>query len=673
MSLAPALCVLCGASAPAGAGETVIRVDSAARQDAAPAGEATATLGEALERARVLKQEDAGRQIAIELSPGVHRLVAPVRIGPGDGGHPGQPLVVRGAAVGGARVVGSAPLLEVPVAPEALAKFPAEARPHLKAYRLPPALKAAPVDISRRLNDGPTAMPFEIFDRRGALRPARWPDEGFATGRPIAGQGSALVADPERAARWAGEPELWLSGFMHWDWGYETTRISRLDLAAGRIELTAAPQFGFRDAPRIAVHHAAAELDRPGEWYRDAATGTVFVWPREGGAEIEVSLAESLLVVDSAAHVRIENLIFERVRGDAIRIHRSRDVVVERSTVRWAGARGVLIEESFASGVARSRITDTGEGGITLSGGDRQRLIGAGLFTIDSRVERFARLGLAARPAVRLAGVGNRAAGNYIAEAAQLAVLFTGNEHTIELNEITRVLADTSDSGAIYTYRDWTAQGTVIRHNYLHGLHARPGTEIKGVYLDDLASGITVEGNVFLGVGQPVFIGGGRDNTVARNIFVGSAPGVHIDGRGVTWAAKDLADPESEINAALRAVPIRSLQWIDRYPRLFAILDDAPGEPRRNRAFGNLFLGGAPYRLLPEVDRSRQQLERPVTGADVGLADADVKTLLSRINRASDIPGLLATLRGVRLSDLPFHAMDRDRILADVGAAEGKP
>ncbi|HEX4891708.1 MAG TPA: right-handed parallel beta-helix repeat-containing protein, partial [Hyphomicrobiaceae bacterium] len=475
MQLTAALAAPSLARAQTEAEEWVIRVGGDARRTGSSrTAEGVATLEEALERARVLRNENAARRLTVEMSPGVHRLRSPVRLGPDDSGQPGRPLVIRAAPAGGARLVGSAPLPAAEVAtPEALGKFPPEARPHIRAYRLPPALKAAPVDIHRRLNDAPTAMPFEIFDRVGALRPARWPNEGFSTGTSIAGEDRSLIAQPARAARWAGEPELWLSGFMHWDWGYETTRISRLDPGAGRVGLPQAPQFGFRKEPRIAVHHAAAELDQPGEWYRDAAAGIVFVWPREGAAELEVSIAESLLVVDQAAHIRIENLAFERVRGDAIRIHRSRDVVVERSTIRWAGARGILVEESWASGIARSRITDTGEGGITLSGGDRQRLTGASLFVTDTRFERFARLGLAARPAVRLAGVGNRMVGNFIADAAQLAVLFTGNEHLIELNEITRVLVDTSDSGAIYTFRDWTAQGTVVRHNYLHGLHAR--------------------------------------------------------------------------------------------------------------------------------------------------------------------------------------------------------
>ncbi len=101
-----------------------------------------------------------------------------------------------------------------------------------------------------------------------------------------------------------------------------------------------------------------------------------------------------------------------------------------------------------------------------------------------------------------------------------------GNEHRIVGNELTHLLMGTTDNGAIYAGRDWTARGTVIAGNFLHDIRADPGFENKGIYLDDEASGFVIRQNLFLRTDQPVFIGGGRDNIVERNLFVSSSPAI---------------------------------------------------------------------------------------------------------------------------------------------------
>ena len=202
-------------------------------------------------------------------------------------------------------------------------------------------------------------------------------------------------------------------------------------------------------------------------------------------------------------------------------------MTVVDSTIRWTGLHGASFVDSAESGIATSDISDTGEGGVLLSGGDRRTLAPAGLFVRDCRIVRFARIGHTFKPAVDIHGVGNIVAGNYIAEAPNFAVMFQGNDHLIEGNEITDVVNDTSDAGALYSSHDWTARGTIIRGNFLHDIKGRqPGFETKGVYLDDYTSGIAVRGNLFLRVEKPVFIGGGRDNLIEGNVFIASPPAV---------------------------------------------------------------------------------------------------------------------------------------------------
>ncbi|KMO09826.1 hypothetical protein QR78_31535, partial [Methylobacterium indicum] len=173
-------------------------------------------------------------------------------------------------------------------------------------------------------------------------------------------------------------------------------------------------------------------------------------------------------------------------------------------------------------------------------------------------------------------GVGAEVSGSFIHDSPAYAVHLRGNDHRVTGNEIARLLAGATDTGAIYSGRDWTARGSVIADNFLHDIRGEGEREVKGVYLDDMASGFTVSGNLFLRVDQPVFLGGGRDNRVVGNIFVASSPAVHVDSRGETWARDAITDPESQLRAAYAAMPVESPPWRARYPRLPGLLYDRP-------------------------------------------------------------------------------------------------
>ncbi|MCB1510614.1 MAG: right-handed parallel beta-helix repeat-containing protein, partial [Hyphomicrobiaceae bacterium] len=280
------------------------------------------------------------------------------------------------------------------------------------------------------------------------------------------------------------------------------------------------------------------------------------------------------------------------------------DVVAENLSLSWTGGRGIVFAGARASGVVRSQLSDLGEGGITLAGGDRAKLAAARLFAIDNRIVRFARLGRTYKAAVHLEGVGNSAVGNYIAEAPHLAIEIHGNDHEVRLNEITAVVRETSDAGAVYTGRDVTARGTVIRHNFIHDIRAAPGFEVKGIYLDDFASGFAIRENVFLRVDQPVFIGGGSDNQVVRNVFVAASPAIHIDARGLSWARPALRDPASAMRRRFFAMPVGGALWRQRYPALMRYQISIPHGPSGIVVADNIVAGGDALRLEPPADQS---------------------------------------------------------------------
>jgi hypothetical protein len=212
----------------------------------------------------------------------------------------------------------------------------------------------------------------------------------------------------------------------------------------------------------------------------------------------------------------------------------------------------------------------------------------------NNHIHHYARVKRVYQPAITLRGVGNRAAHNLIHHAPHMGMGFGGNDHVIEFNEIHHVCQESNDAGAIYTGRNWTMRGTVIRHNYLHDINGFEGRGCVGVYLDDMFCGTEVTSNLFYRVTRAAFIGGGRDCTVKNNLFVDCRPSLHIDARALGWA-HDHSDEwikEGREKGTLQGIRYKQPPYSKRYPRLVKILDDDPAAPKGNRVFRNVSFGG---------------------------------------------------------------------------------
>lgn len=660
-----ALLILAAVAPVPAAAETVITVRAEGHGPSGP-GE-TVSLAAALTEAREARHPANPAQrgpIVIELEGGRHALTSPVELTEQDSGTPDRPLIIRGAASRRSTLTGAIALRQLPSNPGMARGYPVATQPHLAFFAVPTSVpRAAATLVTRRFDRRSEPPVFEIFDNKGRLMPARWPNEGW--GRGTADTGSKDGRAFNDGGVWKGEidGDVWMSGFPRHDWAFETNRLAARDAGSQRLMLADRTDLGFAESFRFAIHHARADLDTPGEWHHDRDRGVLALWPRPDGGPPVISAASGLLVLKGVRHVRIERLTLEHARGDAIFVRGGHHIEITGVTIRNVGGWGVAFEGATESFVAASRILEVGEGGVILSGGDRAGLVGANLQVRDTVIQGFGRLGLSHRPAISLHGVGGTAHGNFIADGPHTAIDFTGNDHSIELNEITRVVRETGDAGAIYTGRDWTAQGTRIKGNFLHDIRAGQGREVKGIYLDDLASGIRIENNVFLRVDQPVFIGGGRDNNVLGNLFIASEPGIHIDGRGLTWAKEMATRRDGQLFQRLAAMPVTSQVWRNRYPELATLLVDEPAAPKRNKTSGNHFIAGQPSRLLPEVKPGTQRLE-PVADAASWMSVADVRRAVAA-TRAADLQSMVAALKAQALG-WPLDRMDRHVLLDPV-------
>jgi hypothetical protein len=492
--------------------------------------------------------------ITVWLRGGTYERKASLDLTPADSGSPDAPITYRPYAdeparlIGGRLISGFEPVSE----PAALARLREEVRSHVLAVNLH-SLGIADFGELRSRGFGRPISPahLELFFGNRPMTLARWPNEGEwekiasfppraarddGHGQKIGDLKAGFRYSGDRPVLWKKTDDLWIHGYWAWDWANSYEWVESLDIPT-RLIKTAPPYglYGFRPGQRYYFLNVLEELDAPGEWYLDHQTGVLYFWPPapiESG-EVMVSLLEDPLIsVDGASDVIIQGLILEGTRGHGIVIKGGERNLVAGCNLRNIGNYGIRIEGGHDHSVLSCDITETGDGGVSLAGGDRLVLEPAGHSVANSHFSRQGRWSKCYVPAVLISGVGMRAANNLIHDHPHCAILYSGNDHRIEFNEIHHIALETGDVGAIYSGRDWTYRGNVIRHNFIHETGG-VGMGSMGVYMDDCVSGTEIFGNVFYKVQRAVFLGGGRDHNVENNVFVDCQPSIQVDGRGL--------------------------------------------------------------------------------------------------------------------------------------------
>lgn len=478
--------------------------------------------------------------------------------------------------------------------------------------------------------------PLELFIDGRAMTLACWPNEGFARTGGVIDPGSrprfdekpdrpgVFTYEGDRPAHWTNAEDLWLYGYWKHDWADESIPVAEINPQQKRVTLTAPHTYGIEKGRPFRAENLLEELDRPGEYYVDRRQLMLYLWPpdmKPDGDVVVSTLPEPIIELSDVAHVRIEGLVIETSRGDGIQINGGAECLVAGCTLRNLGNRAIVVEGGRRHIVRDCDVYQTGEGGIVLNGGQRGLLIPAAHAALNNHIHHFSRRTTTYRPAVRIAGVGQRVAHNRIHDAPHAAILFSGNDHLIEYNEIHDVLTRTGDGGAIYTGRDWTARGTIIRYNLLHHLHGEHKWE-NAIYLDDQASGIIVTGNIIHDCHWGMLIGGGRDNVIENNVFSNCRLALHFDARGLGWAKESCG---GALRAGLGSVPYEEEPWRSRYPALVGILADEPFAPKGNVVRRNVLVRSG--RIDADMDARVKQYglvaDNLATEEDPGFASAD--------------------------------------------------
>ncbi|MGA1540280.1 MAG: right-handed parallel beta-helix repeat-containing protein, partial [Chthoniobacterales bacterium] len=522
------------------------------------------TLERARDAVRESKAASPDKTHVVELLPGIFMRDRTLQFDKSDSGTESAPVIWRSseprqAVLSGARIFRLHDFTK-PTDPALLDRLDPAARDHIRVLDLRKEGLQHTGPFPPVFSD--RGGIFELFDAQGRLPLSRWPNDEYTT------MGETLVIGDEntpgifkfkgdRPLRWLKNPDVWLKGQWRVGWEDPAIRVASIDAEDRKITFAAGiyrgigskyhrPEdgspIGSGEEPWAALN-LPEEIDRPGEWAIDFATGQLLVWPRDTDPAAEIIITQfdgPMIRVDDASHLMFENLAIRHSLGDGVVLEDVDHCLVAGCVIRDIAGRGIVLH-GMNSGIQSCDIYDIGEGAVYVSGGDRKTITKSNNFVLNNHLHNFGILkrqyspgigvGILDNPAdpakVRDA-VGIRCAHNVIHHAPRDAFLYAGNDNLYEFNEVYYCGFDTKDTGVFYSVLDWTMRGNVIRHNFMHNT-------IGGVNPDDGASGNLAYGNIFAGPRVGVWIASGADNITRHNVFVKDEGEVFaMDDRGVS-------------------------------------------------------------------------------------------------------------------------------------------
>ena len=359
------------------------------------------------------------------------------------------------------------------------------------------------------------------------------------------GQTSALFKPGDLHPSWRNLNDVEI--VVHHYWVTSRLPLSGLD-EAGHVNFSKKSVFKLADdysgkaAPYV-VENVAEALVKPGQWYHDRPSGTLYYLPKRGERRERfvayAPLIPVLLRVNGAAHTTFKNIEFTHSEytlpsdssGDiqaafnvpgAVQLNDCVGTILSDCRIQHIGSYAIeILGQSHNCQVHHTLMKDLGGGGVKLGPGTTASTIA------DCTIESGGRLFASAEGVwVSLSG------GNHIIHNRIRDFYYTGisvgwdwgfkdtdaKNNVIAFNDISDIgQGELSDMGGIYVLGK--QPNSVIFNNRIRNVQAR-GYGGWGIYLDEGSTGWTVENNVVLNTKTGGFhIHYGGNNSIKNNIF----------------------------------------------------------------------------------------------------------------------------------------------------------
>ena len=581
------------------------------------------TLEKARDVARSVYRKYPEKSVTIYIEPGIYQLEKPVIFTSEDSGNEQNSLTIKASEKGNPIFTGSRALKQW----QKLSDWSKEKwlRPEARGKIYVTNLKEAGItDFGDPIKPG---MRPELFCNGLLQSLARWPNRGFTNAGLVKGttelprrfknkrgtkEGIFEYTDPYQN-RWANEKDLCLGGYWFWDWADEFRKVNKVDSLTRTFYLEKPDHYyGYKDSLRYFGINLFCEIDQPGEWYLDRTDGLLYWYPpvdvNPNTANVRLSVFSEAFMIElkNCSNVTFQGLSFEESRGSAIAISEGKNCLIKDCRFERFGLDGIHVDGGSNHGISGCLVRTLGFRGIAMKGGDRKNLIPANHSIENTVVEYFSLFKRTYEPAVYLEGCGMRVSNNRFCHSSSSAMRLEGNDFTIEYNQVSNVVNESDDQGAVDIFYNPSYRGIKIRFNHWSDITGGTHSGAAAVRLDDMISGVLISGNIFERCGSALFGGvqihGGKDNVVENNLFYDCLAAVSFHQWGQKRWLKEL-DTLAIQKKIYEEVDIRSSVYLSKYPELKTLRENADANTVKNNlivACKNQFLRNKPGTLVLE-------------------------------------------------------------------------
>jgi hypothetical protein len=336
-------------------------------------------------------------------------------------------------------------------------------------------------------------------------------------------------------------------------------------------------------------YNILAEVTQPGDWYLDRENAKLYYYLPNSGLTSSDKLSLTLMSkpmieLDNTSYINFTRLKFSNSGSTAIRMKNCDHILVAGSDFKNFGQHAIDVGDVYATGdpyehgyygghdnrIQSNNIDYIGQGGIFLGGGSKYTLTHGNNVVDNNKITNFSVYSATYTPAVRVDGCGNIVSRNYFAGTPHAALLFYGNDQTIEGNEITNACTNSADMGPVYSGRRISDRGNIIKNNYLHDTGG-----LAGIYLDDNFAAASIISNLFSNVaGYNIFMAGGQNHEAINNIFLNASTAVYsVYRKGgafdqhFTAPGGTIYQEVTKLMNYLNTHPEEKARWTEKYPK----------------------------------------------------------------------------------------------------------
>ena len=309
---------------------------------------------------------------------------------------------------------------------------------------------------------------------------------------------------------------------------------------------------GLRAGDRYFVENVFEELDSPGEWYLNTATGVLYYWPKQGFSQDSEVIAPVVgrvmeFVGDAAndkpvSHIKLAGLTIRNTdyspddgcvgygmgNDGVVYLKDATRCAIEDCAFRNIGKYAICITGGGDNLVGANEIAHSAEGGVLLLGSARNAVSDNHIHDCGAIYKHIGGVVLQGKGTD-----GNVVSHNLIHDMSRYGITLknAGGRNVIEYNAVHNTNTETYDTGGIeVTQHDKEFRsGSIIRNNVVgdtigySSKGEQPVFLSWGIYLDSYAGGYTVTNNItFRNSHGGIMLQGGKDNIIVNNTFVDS-------------------------------------------------------------------------------------------------------------------------------------------------------